>query len=134
MLLQKDLKKIFTNLVNHDVAYVRIGDSEVTIRIHDQATKLSLFASVFQGGNFIPKSVRESLVKKTPFQQPQVKTNFRVDEANYRVFLHYLGRIELLNHEKFKELLEEFGWLADEWRTFLEDRGKQDLVHVHSKK
>ena len=133
MLLEKDLRKIFKQLVSDDVAHVQLGDSDITIQVHDNSSKLSLLASVFEGGNFIPKSVRDCTLGKAPFISEHIKAGLVFDEDHFRIFLRYLGRVESLNHESFKALLEEFGWLADEWRIFLEDHGKQDLVHVRVK-
>lgn len=134
MLLENDLKRIFKQLVNDDVAYVQVGESDITIHLRDGASKLVLVVPVFIGDDFIPKSVRECIKHKAPFSQSYIKTNFSIDEKHFRIMLSYVGKMEDLNHSTFKDLLEEFGWLADEWRSFLEDHGKQDLVHVHVKK
>lgn len=134
MLLEKDLKKLFGQLLHNDVGVITLGNSDVKIRVFDNASKVSISSMVFSGGNFIPSSVRKSISHKAPFQDKStIKTSLSLDEDNFQVGLHYLGSLEHLDNRSFKEVLEEFGWLADEWRLYLEEHGKNDLIHIHAK-
>ena len=130
MVLQKELKRLFHQLVRGDVAQIALGGSDITVRILDHTSTFSLTTPVYFGGNFIPKSVRRCLSQKAPFAHENIKTNLSLDENNFKVYLNYLGSLDHLNGEKFKELLEEFSWLADEWRLFLDEHDKNDLIHV----
>lgn len=133
MLLEKDLKKVFHKLIQDDIAQIVLGGFDVTIRVFDHSSKISLSTPVYLGGNFIPGSVRKCIFQKPPFQSESIKTSLNIDEANYQISLQYVGHLEHLNNGKFKDLLEEFGWLADEWRLFLDEHDKNDLVHVRVK-
>lgn len=134
MLLEKDLKKIFNQLLNEDSAQVCLGSAEVTIRLFDQSSKISLSSLVYHGGNFIPISVRKCVASKPAFSRNSpIKTNLNIDEKRFQINLHYLGTVENLNNKTFKDLLEEFGYIANEWRLSLDEHGKNDLVHVYVK-
>ena len=135
MLLEKDIKKLFQQLLIDQQVHFIVDGTDVNIRIFDHASKLSLSAPVYHGGNYIPKSVRSSLSKKMPFstQYEHIRTYLTVDEDNFRVFLNYLDRLDHLNNESFRMLLEEFSWIANEWRLHLDEDDKQDLVHIFVK-
>lgn len=130
MIMQNELKKLFHQLVREETAQIELGGSSITVRVLDQASTFSLTTPVYFGGNFIPKSVRRCVSLKAPFAPERLKTHLTVDENNFKIFLHYLGSLDHLNGEKFKELLEEFSWLADEWRLYLDEHDRNDLVHV----
>lgn len=133
MILEKDLKKIVSELVNNEISQIALGNSDITIRLFDSASKLSLSTPVYYGHNFIPKSVRSCVSQKKVFPDSPLKTSLSIDEDNFQVFLNYLGHIDSLT-EDFRGLLEEFNFLADEWRHFLDEHDKNDLVHIFSKK
>lgn len=134
MILEKDLKKVFKELVNKEVSKIALGASDITIRLFD-SSKLSLSTQVYHGDNFIPKSVRNCISQKKVFPDSfSMKTSLSIDEENYQVFLNYLGHIDSLDDENFRNLLEEFNWLADEWRLFLDEHDKNDLVPIHVKR
>jgi hypothetical protein len=134
MLLQKDLKKITDQLLCRDPVKVNIEGNEITIQTVDRdGSKLSLSAPVYVGTDFIPQSVRHSLLEKVSFTNEKMKTFFSVDEGHFRVFLVYLGQSESLNQKKFKTLLEDFTLLANAWRAFLDEHDKRDLIHVRVK-
>jgi hypothetical protein len=130
MIIEKELKKIFHQLVKEDVAQIAIGGTDITIRVLDDASKFSLSTPVYFGGNFIPKSVRSCVSHKTPIANERIKTYLTIDEPNFKVYLNYLGNLEQLGQHGFGALLEEFTWVADEWRLILDEHDKNDLIHV----
>src|ERR1700733_11563578 len=125
MLKQQELKHLFQGLAKNDVAQIDFGGSNITVRI-DRPSKFSLSTPVYFGGNFIPKSVRQCLSQKVTFRREGMLTNFSVDESNFRVYLNYLGSLESINTQKFNELLEDFSWLAEEWRHYIDGHDKND--------
>lgn len=132
MLVEKELQKIFQRLQNEDEIRIHINDSEVGIRLFEQGSKLSLSTQVYYGGNYIPKSVRACIGKKFPLAEHKIQTQLIIDEKNFAVYLHFLGPI--IADFSFKDLLEEFTWIADEWRLYLDEHDKNDLVHVRVNK
>ncbi len=133
MLLEKELLRIFKSLLQSDVAQIAVDGNDITVRVFDDNSMLAFCTQVYFGGNFIPKSVRDSLSRKAPFTRDHVKSFFTVDEQNYLIYLNYIGKIDGLNNEAFSLLLEDFSWLADEWRFHLDEHDKNDLVHVRVK-
>jgi hypothetical protein len=130
MLIEKDISKILNQLASGDSIRVAFDDTDITIRFVDGGTKLSLTALVFDGGNYIPSSIRSCLSLKSPFPHTSLLTYLSLDEQHFQVRLNYLGHTETITQTYFKEILEEFGWIAAQWRTYLNERGKNDLIYV----
>ena len=130
MLAQKDLKKLFNQLLVNEIAQIELGGSHITIRFHPDESKFFLSTPIYLGGNFIPNSVRKCLSYKTPFAKEHIKTYLTLVEDKFQIDLNYIGTLDNLSGEKFKELLEEFSWLSEEWRLFLDDHDKNDIIHV----
>lgn len=130
MLVEQKVKKLFNQLLHGEIAQITLGHNDITVRIFDGASKLSFSTEVYLGGNYIPESVRLCLKGTPPFESKIIKTYRTVDEENFQIFLHYLGRLNHLNHQGFVDLIEEFSWLADHWKLYLDEHDKRDLVHV----
>lgn len=130
MIIEKEFRRLVHQLVKEEVAQISLGNSIVTVHVLDNARKLSLSSLVYFGGNFIPKSVRTGILLTPAFEKGHIKTYMTVDEEHFSVTLNYLGGLEHLNKRMFVDLIEEFSWLADEWRLNLDERDKNDLVHV----
>jgi hypothetical protein len=131
MIVEKEFRKLVHQLLKEEIAQIVLGHSELTVHVLDNATKISLSSTVYFGGNFIPKSVRQCLTKMPSFERGLIKTSLVVDEDNFRISLNYLGALNHLNKRMFVDLLEEFSWLADEWRHYLDEHDKNDLIYVH---
>lgn len=137
MPIVNEYRKIFQQLMQDSVAQITVGGINITIRIYDNARKFSLVTEVYFGGNFIPKSVRDCISKQPKFSKESpkdlIKTYPTMDEKNFRIYLNYLGLLEGMNNESFRVVLEEFSWLAEEWRLFLDENDKHDLIYVRVK-
>lgn len=133
MLVEKNIQQILDQLACGDSINVPFDGSNIMVRTIDDASKLSLTALVYEGGNYIPNSVRRCLSRKSPFFHPSIFTFLTVDEQRFQVKLNYLGQAQSLNHQKFKELLEEFGLIAEKWRLYLDEHDKNDLIYVRVK-
>lgn len=133
MLIEKDIQQILNQLASGDSIKVAFDGSDIMIRFIDDASKLSLTTMVYDGGNYIPSSVRRCLSHKFPFPRPSVLTYLTIDENHFQVKLNYLGPSETLTQDHFKELLEEFGWIAEKWRLYLDEHDKNDLIYVRVK-
>lgn len=133
MLIEKNIHKILGQLADGDSIQVPLNGSDIMIRCVDAASKLSLTTLVYEGGNYIPSSVRRCLSQKSPFSHTSILTFLTIDEQHFQVRLNYLGQTESLTHYHFKELLEEFGLIARKWRLYLDERDKNDLIYVRSK-
>ncbi|CUI18018.1 conserved hypothetical protein [Candidatus Protochlamydia naegleriophila] len=133
MLIEKDIKKILNQLAGGDAIDVPFEGSDIRVRFLDDASKLSLTTSIYYGGNYIPSSVRRCLSHKSPFSHPSIRTYLSIDEQQYQIYLNYLGHPDVLNQRQLKDLIEEFAQLAEQWRLYLDEHDKNDLVHVRVK-
>jgi hypothetical protein len=112
---------------------VTIGGIPVSIQMLDKYSKLALSASVYEGGNYIPQSVRKCLTQKKMFPFATIKTFLRINEVDFNISLHYIGPADLENGYQLKDVIEEFTILADEWRLYLDEHDRHDLIHVRTK-
>jgi hypothetical protein len=134
MLLEEDIRKILDQLNEGNLIKLAFDGADVFIRILDNSSKVSLVTSVYHGGNYIPSSVRRCLSHKAPgFPPPFVRTFLTIDEHQFRIHLNYLGHTQELTTDFLKELLEEFSRIADNWRLYLDENDKNDLIYVRVK-
>lgn len=133
MLVDKDIKKILSQLAEGDVIKVAYEGSDIMVRFLDTDSKLSFITSVYYGGNYIPSSVRSCLTHNAPFSHPSIRTYLSIDEQKFQISLNYLGHLNSLDHHNLHELIEEFGSIAEKWRLYLDEHDKHDLVHVRVK-
>ena len=133
MLVEKEIQQILRQLSGGKSIKVPFDGSDIMIRFIDDASKLSLSALVYQGGNYIPESVRRCLSRKSSFFHTSVLTFFSVDEQHFQIMLNYLGQPQSLNKDEFKDLLEEFGEMAEKWRLYLDEHDRNDLIYVKVK-
>jgi len=129
----KEMQEIFKGLGSHESVSLTIGGIPITLRVLDQGSKLALSSAVYEGGNYIPASVRRCLTLKSQFPMATIKTFLQIDEERFLIFLHYLGSSNSMNGQKFQNLLEEFNGLAANWRSKLDEHDRNDLVHVYKK-
>ena len=47
--------------------------------------------------------------------------------------LQLFRQIYELTTAQLRQLIEEFGWIAENWRLYLDEHDKNDLVHVRVK-
>jgi len=130
MLIEQEVQRLFTELVQYDRTQIELGGEVVTITTFDNGAKFLLSTPVFKGGSYIPQSVRHCLSKGLQIGDGSIRCFPKIEEEQFTVYLHYLGVTRGLNPDRFRELLEEFAWIADEWRYLLDEHGKRDLIHV----
>lgn len=133
MLIEKDLNKALNQLAGQEYVQIAFDGSEIVIRCLKDTSKLSLSTIIYNGGNYIPSSVRHCLSHKSPIYPTSFKTFLTVDEQHFQISLNYLGHVETLNYSQFKDLIEEFGVAAEKWRNYLDENDKNDLVYVRVK-
>ncbi|MEC7840215.1 MAG: hypothetical protein VX777_09280 [Chlamydiota bacterium] len=133
MLVERELQKIFQELMANDSVQIFLDGYDVSVQVFDDSSKLAITTPVYFGGNYIPKSVRAGIKKSPPFDRSQtIKTTLNINEETYRIFLNYLGSTETFNNNKFSQLLDDFCHLAEEWRIYLDEQDKNDRVYVNA--
>lgn len=130
MIIEKEFRKLLHQLIKEETAQIKLGGSDMSVHVFDNATKIFLSSEVYLGGDFIPKSVRDSLLKKPAFENDHIPSELSINEATSSISLNYVGRLDHLKKRMFIDLLEEFSCLADEWRLFLDENDKNDLIYV----
>lgn len=124
------INQILQQLYFFERAEIDMGHSEsVHIQLLDNRSKIKMTTIVYIGQDYIPNSVRNCYQEKAPFPN-QLHTFLILDEEQYKIFLNYEGELERLNEENLNGLLEEFNWQAEEWRLYLDENDRNDLIHV----
>ncbi len=134
MLVENDLKRLFDELKLLKSTHFSLNGFNISIKILEHPSKIYLGTTVYFGGNYIPKSVRNCVSRKAPFDHSFINTYLTIDENQFQVALNYTGDTDSLNAFKFRQLIEEFSYLAQEWQQFLDEHDKNDLVYVRAKK
>lgn len=130
MIVKEELQKLIQSLLNKETSQISINGSDVNVRVVDDGAKLMLMTLVYTGGNYLPASVRQSIQQKPPFSSSLMQTNLIVNEERFEIYLRFVGSTDGLNIDAMRTLLEEFTWLADEWRLFLDEQDRNDRVRV----
>ena len=55
MIVEKDLRKLFQQLDHDDVTQISIEGNDIMIRVFDDASKISLLTTVYNGDNLFQK-------------------------------------------------------------------------------
>lgn len=125
------LKKML-NQGGRKTAEIHVGHSTILIETYE-SNKLLLKSEVYEGGNFIPSSVRKCISGQLPFSSWLLNTRLVIDEDNFSISLNYCDSISEVDQQNLRELLEEFSMQAYEWRIFLDEHDKHDLLPIYAR-
>lgn len=131
MLIDSELQKLFRELSGERTVSFNYDGIPLKMSGFNQGSHFELSTTVYEGGNYIPASVRKCITTLA-FPSP-IQTHLNVDEDHFQISLHYTGNSNNLNDIRFHNLLDEFNVLVDKWRLKLDENDKNDLVHVHVK-
>lgn len=129
MVQEQDFSQLLRELSSTEHSAIAIGESEVVLKVFDNRTKLSLLTPVYDGEGIIPSSIREAALQPIPSAVP-IHTQLRMDEPRGIIFLSYIGGLERLSKQAFRELLEHFAHQADRWRHYLDDHDHREKAHI----
>lgn len=133
MLLERDVQRLVTHLVQAGSAEVELLGATVILQLLGSDNKLLVSTEIFSGMDYVPPSVRQALGEDLPIPvAATIRTFPKIDEPSATVHLHCLSILSGVDSVQLKALLEEFAWLADEWRRHLNDRGRDDLIRVYN--
>jgi len=130
MVADSIVKTVIDDLNEGKSTTIRLLGALIEVRSCLNSSKLWLSTVIYDGRNYIPKSVREALQSPSPIPRSQIPTFVTIDEKKFQLTLNYLGLLPERDPQQFKDLLEQFAWDAEEWRYYLDDFDKRDLIHV----
>lgn len=133
MVLEKNIKDLLNHLLHHEVAYLDLNGSQITVEATHGQERLSLSTSVYRGENYIPPSVRLCLKPGYPGPASHIRTTLSLDEESFIISLQHISAFQSHDSQSMVRLLEEFSWLAEEWRQILDDNDRRDLIYVRVK-
>lgn len=130
MIVQQEVQKLFHNLIHRESGIIVVGGSEILVRMIDHGEKIKLTTPVYVGGNYLPSKVRHAASNINLIRSELINYELIIDEEKFEVILKYVEDTNSLDLNKLKEDLEEFAWLADEWRLLLDQEDHNDRIHV----
>ncbi|WP_041941950.1 hypothetical protein [Waddlia chondrophila] len=133
MLIDKEINRLLQELSHAEQAQIYLNGFAVSVHMLECGSRLTLSTPVYCGGNYIPNSVRESLRKKAPFDRLDIQTFLEIDEEDFSIMLIYQGECAPSGYGGIVDLLEDFSWLAEKWRDYLDEQDKNDLIYVTKK-
>jgi len=133
MLIEKEINRLMRELSHAEQAQIHLNGFAVSVNVLDHGSRLTLTTPVYYGGNYIPKSVRKSLESKAPFDRLGIPTSLEIDEDDFSISLNYNGESTPVGYSGIVDLLEDFSWLAERWRDYLDEQDKNDLIFVPAK-
>lgn len=133
MVIEQQLHMLLQGLVEKGSTQILMGSVDITVSVAHNGSQIRLSTPVYSGGNYIPGAVRKAIFQPVSFSSRIIQTHFTVDEDRYEIYLNYQGSTDRLDPPQLKTILEEFAWLADEWRLYLDDRDYNDRIHISVK-
>lgn len=133
MVNKDQIDQIVEQLIKKQYVECIINGELLVLRFSEGFNKLVISTSVFDGGNYIPDSVRRGVNAKSVFPQCNIRTFFTLDEKKFQVVLNFSTDMDK-GFGEFSDWVHEFLWMANEWRFILERYGKEDLVFVYASK
>ena len=130
MVASKLIQTVLDELKERGNAQIRLLGSTITAKSCLNSSKLWLSAVIYGGKNYIPDSVRQCQQALSPVPHSKIPTFVTVDEKKFQLVLNYVGIMPKSNTPEVKDLIEQFSWDAEEWRYFLDDFDKRDLIRV----
>ncbi len=131
MKVEKELKKIVLDLSKKNHAEVELSGFTIAIDSYEQGSWVSLSATVYRGGDYIPPSVRRCISEKPLFLRGAINADLKLFEESYQIKLTCLKGLNCIDCPEFFNLLEDFRWLAGKWRDYLDENDQNDLVYIY---
>ncbi len=133
MVSEKTIKYSLDHLLHNEVVHVDLNGSQITLKASQEQERLSLSTAIYRGDNYVPPSVRLCLKPSYAGPSSYIRTTLSLDEENYTICLNHMSSLKALTSQELVRLLEEFSWMAEEWRQVLNDNDRCDLVHIRVK-
>lgn len=130
MKLKNYHQKFIDELLHKEVADFDVGGFTVSVYVLENGHALHLKTSVYNGHNYIPPSVREGLNSQPPFSYGALSAKLTLSEESFQIHLNYRTELSSFESHKFFNLLDEYSWLAHQWRDFFDDQDRKDLIYV----
>lgn len=129
MVVQQEVQKLFQNLAYREAAFITVGSVEILVRSIEDGKQLVITTPIYSGGNYIPSKVRHAVALNS-IQSKLIHPKLIIDEDKFEIYLRYTADKPEISLEALKEDLEEFAWLAEEWRIILDEEDRNDRVHI----
>jgi hypothetical protein len=120
----------FGKLLEEGKRTVAMCGFEVTTRLFEDGEGVYLSTPVLICRSDLLNDIRESIRFGEKVEGSGLDTFLRIDEEFGIVYLEHLGPMAAETPVEYIHLLQEFVWVANEWRYRLDLRGRGDLVSI----
>ena len=118
----------FGKLLEEGHRTVTLCGFELTAKLFDDGSQVYLSTPVMIYRTDLSPAVRDAVREGATVEGSQLDGFLRLDESKGIVYLDYLGPMEAESGVEYIHLLQEFIWIANEWRYRLDLKGKLDLT------
>lgn len=126
------IRDLIAELRQKQRADITFQGNEIHLELMEDGEKIHFLTSVYEGGNYIPPSVRNGIKQKVPFQDSSFKAYLTIDEEHFQIHLHHDEPARTNTSTLFSQI-DHFSFLAEEWRDYLDRNDKNDLIPVRVK-
>lgn len=133
MITDEQIPSIMETLMNDGFMMVIIEGLNVRLRLWNDGQIVGLSTPVYCGENYIPPSVRGALKQPLAVKSDRYQASFKLDEKACCILLECQGTWAETAAD-LKLMLYEFTWFACEWKNWLNEKGKGDLLPIYLKK
>lgn len=129
--MSQAIQQAYDRLRTEQRSQVSVGAFDVSVARSADRSEFYLVTPVFNGGGYVPGSVRGAVGQVGLLATNQgIQALLVIDEETCEVRLRYQVTRVPRNGREFVALFEEFLAVAEEWRRLLDEHGQQDLVWV----
>lgn len=126
------IRDLIAELKVNQKADITFQGNEIHLELREDGEMIHFLTSVYEGSNYIPPSVRNGIKQKVPFQDRFFSAYLTIDEEHFRIHLHH-DEPARTNTGKLFSQIDQFCFLAEEWRDYLDRNDKSDLIPVRVK-
>jgi hypothetical protein len=133
MITDNQIPSIIETLMKDNSAVVAIEGMSMRLSLWNDGQIIHLSTPVYHGENYIPPSVKDAIKQPFAISSERFEASFKLDETTCFISLESLGTWAE-TAEDLKLMLYEFASFAEEWKNWLNEKGKGDLLPIYLKK
>lgn len=113
---------LFERSVLQYLGSIDIGEISIRCGINLETENLLFSTILYSSNSKIPENIRERANAKIVFAPGVPKAKITIHEESQVIYLNFEEHLEQVNYSRFTEQLDEFAWLAKEYKEILNEK------------
>jgi hypothetical protein len=113
---------LFERSVLRYLGVIDIGEVSIKCSINLDTDNLLFSTILYSSNSKIPENILERANTKVVFAPGTSKAKITIDEESQVIYLSFEEHLEQVNYSRFTEQLDEFAWLAKEYKKILNEK------------